>query len=87
MALSPGEMGLAGMSIGALAFVSRGLMDLLKARSESADHARICVILGRIETTLNRLDKKHDDENSVFATVKIGEALNQLRLDLAGRKQ
>ncbi len=85
MDLSPGEMGLTGMAIGALAFVARGLMDMLKSRSESAHHLKILVVLDRIELRLKTLDSKHDDENSVFATVKLTEALAALRLDLAGK--
>ncbi len=83
--MSPGEVGLTGMAIGALAFVSRGLMDMLKARSESAQHSRILVVLDRIELRLKSLDAKHDDENSVFATVKLTEALQNMRIELAER--
>lgn len=87
MPLTPGELGLTGMAIGALAFVSRGLMDLLKARSEGADHAKICAILGRIETRLKSLDEKHEDPNSKFATVEIAKTLQEMRLEIAGRGQ
>lgn len=81
--MDPNELSVIGVAILALAVVSRGLMDLLRGKSENAEHALISSTLLRMEDCLNRIETMHSDPNSTFSTVESEKILHRLETAMA----
>ena len=67
MALSPSDAGLAGMTVMAMGFLSRGLLDLLKKKSATEEQSRLLLEMRGLRKALDSHasdDERAQSENS-----------------------
>ncbi len=67
MALTPSEAGLAGMTVAAMGFLSRGLLDLLKQKTATEDQSRLLLEMRGFRKALDSHasdDERAQSENS-----------------------